>query len=342
MADRQRFIKWLGVVWLTVMMVSWSGVSLAADKMIGRMVWTKGSVTASTAGVMPRNLQRGSIVSEGDTIVTGQDGSGQIVFTDGSLVSLRSNTMLELSKYNFVPNGEAKDNSYVLNLVEGGFRTVTGLVAKKNVDGYQVKTPVATIGVRGTDYTVVYSQVEGLAVKLDSGMINLTNQAGQVDLSEKTSMIFSQIKSITQLPSAQSSVPSSFKEQPPPVKVAPPPPEAVTRVTGPKPGGLGGTTGKSQESGNKPAAGGGAGSSSSGPPDASGGSSSGSASGSPASSSSSGGSSSGSSTGGAAPAGGSQSIQVTPSGIAPAGGSTGSSSGFCISRNSPLYFILMG
>lgn len=37
-------------------------------------------------------------------------------------------------------------------LVKGGFRTVTGLIGKANVDDYKVVTPTATIGIRGTEW----------------------------------------------------------------------------------------------------------------------------------------------------------------------------------------------
>ncbi|MDR3416133.1 MAG: hypothetical protein P4L83_08100 [Nevskia sp.] len=40
-------------------------------------------------------------------------------------------------------------------LLKGGFRSISGLVGKLNHDEYQVATPVATIGIRGTDYEAV-------------------------------------------------------------------------------------------------------------------------------------------------------------------------------------------
>ena len=39
-------------------------------------------------------------------------------------------------------------------LLKGGFRSISGLIGKVNHDEYQVNTPVATIGIRGTDYLV--------------------------------------------------------------------------------------------------------------------------------------------------------------------------------------------
>jgi hypothetical protein len=41
------------------------------------------------------------------------------------------------------------------SLLKGGFRSISGLIGKINHDEYQVSTPVATIGIRGTDYLVV-------------------------------------------------------------------------------------------------------------------------------------------------------------------------------------------
>ncbi len=41
------------------------------------------------------------------------------------------------------------------SLLKGGFRSISGLIGKINQDEYQVTTPVATIGIRGTDYLVV-------------------------------------------------------------------------------------------------------------------------------------------------------------------------------------------
>ncbi len=45
------------------------------------------------------------------------------------------------------------------SLLKGGFRSISGLIGKINHDEYQVATPVATIGIRGTDYLVVICDV---------------------------------------------------------------------------------------------------------------------------------------------------------------------------------------
>jgi len=42
-----------------------------------------------------------------------------------------------------------------LSLVEGGLRVITGAMAKSHPDNYKVKTPVALMGVRGTEFAVM-------------------------------------------------------------------------------------------------------------------------------------------------------------------------------------------
>ncbi|TLY44970.1 MAG: FecR domain-containing protein, partial [Gammaproteobacteria bacterium] len=80
----------------------------------------------------------------------------QIGFTDNSLMTFQANTKLFINEYVYKPKAKASVGKYILNLIEGGFRTITGMIAKKAPDDYAINTPVATIGVRGTDYRAYY------------------------------------------------------------------------------------------------------------------------------------------------------------------------------------------
>jgi hypothetical protein len=53
------------------------------------------------------------------------------------------------------PAAQAGPSRAFFSLLKGGFRSVSGLIGKLNPDEYRVATPVATIGIRGTDYLVV-------------------------------------------------------------------------------------------------------------------------------------------------------------------------------------------
>lgn len=169
---------------------------------IGQIIWVKGEVQAVDLNQHARVLQRRSPIFEHDTIVTGS-GSGQIVFTDNSMVALREGTTLRIDQYKYNPS-KPVENKYVGGLVKGGFRTITGLISKTNPDGYQVKTPVATIGVRGTEYSAVCGQsptnAAGCDFRLDKGVISISNKAGVIELDKSKNIIYAQTTGVNVKP----------------------------------------------------------------------------------------------------------------------------------------------
>lgn len=213
------------IVWswmLTLLFVlSFVQKSFAADaapqstpsaQSIGQVVWVKGVVKALGANNAPRTLQRRSPLYLKDTIETDNNSTGEIVFTDNSIVSLRSATELRVDDYAFgkdTPPGKAK---YVASLVKGGFRTITGLIPKDNPKNYQVNTPVATIGVRGTDYVVAIKKDGSLMIGYYKGSPCVSSATGtSVCLTPKNPYYAVNTDgTITQLPSA----PAEFSQQP--------------------------------------------------------------------------------------------------------------------------------
>lgn len=120
---------------------------------VGRVVWVKGTLNAVMDNKEKRTLQKTSVIYLHDTLITDPLSQAQIIFTDNTLMSFRENTTFEISQYQYKPKSKSA-GKFIMNLIEGGFRTLTGFIAKQNPDDYQVNTPVATIGVRGTDYAV--------------------------------------------------------------------------------------------------------------------------------------------------------------------------------------------
>ena len=126
---------------------------------VGRVVWVKGTFSAIMPDKQKRHLQKSSIIYLHDMLVTDSKTQAQIVFTDTTLMTFRGGTKFYIKDY--VYKTEVKKGSvgrYFMNLIEGGFRTITGLIPKANPKDYAVDTPVATIGVRGTDYAVYLSK----------------------------------------------------------------------------------------------------------------------------------------------------------------------------------------
>jgi hypothetical protein len=162
-------------------------ISPAASPVIGLVVWVTGSIKASMPGTGERTLARRSAVYETDILKTDSNSSGEIVFTDNSILSLRNDTTLEIAKYHFTKKADA-GNSETLNLIKGGFRTITGAITKENPQSYKVNTPVATIGVAGTVYSAYFdSHAHDLFTKLDKGMVFIVNDQGKITLSKQPS-----------------------------------------------------------------------------------------------------------------------------------------------------------
>jgi hypothetical protein len=144
----------------------------------GQVIVATGAVQEIKADQTTRSLQRGDHFYSGDTLVTGTNSTAQIRFTDGSVVALNPNSKLQVNDYSY--QKDPKNDRSVMTLVQGGFRALTGLISKTNPDAYKVQTPVAVIGVRGTNYGLVYQGQlyagvwkGGIYLKNDKGLIRL-------------------------------------------------------------------------------------------------------------------------------------------------------------------------
>jgi FecR protein len=96
-----------------------------------------------------RAAARGAELREGETILTGANGLAQLRLADGGMISVRGETELKLDRFAYRGKDD-RSASFLVSLLKGGFRSVTGLIGQLNRDGYKVNTPFATIGIRGT------------------------------------------------------------------------------------------------------------------------------------------------------------------------------------------------
>jgi hypothetical protein len=142
-----------------------------------RLDFASGEVNARSASGDLRSLAKGSELQAGDTILTGREGRAQLRFSDGAMVSLQPQSEFHLDDYRFAGKVDGEERSF-FRLLKGGLRTLTGLIGRANRDNYKVTTSVATIGIRGTEYTVSYLDPETLAIATGEGRIEVCNQAG--------------------------------------------------------------------------------------------------------------------------------------------------------------------
>jgi len=115
----------------------------------GKTIMAIGSVKA-LMNERERSLLRKAPVFLQDTVQTQVDSRTQLRMVDGGLLSLKEQTQLAIANYEFNP--ASAQASIVLTLIKGGLRTVTGEL-DRNTSDYHLNTAVASIGVRGTDYS---------------------------------------------------------------------------------------------------------------------------------------------------------------------------------------------
>ncbi|MEW6647683.1 MAG: FecR family protein [Pseudomonadota bacterium] len=157
----------------------------------GKILFASGEASAEDAQSISRTLRRGDVINSGDTLITGA-GKLQIRFTDGGLVSLQEHSRFIVDEYSLAAPGEGGDKA-AFSLLKGGLRAVTGTIGVRSRETYSVTTPVATIGIRGTGFTLRYCsgdcapvngqpQPDGLYVSTQDGIIYVANAAGIIEL----------------------------------------------------------------------------------------------------------------------------------------------------------------
>lgn len=208
-----------------VCLLAGSAASAADAPPAGTASIVAGTVSAVAANGVSRQLQKDYAVYAGDRILTGAASYVRLGFLDGSSMVLRPNTEFAIESFRYqagvvesviaVPAAAVSANTPALQvadqgvastgnqsfyrLVRGGFRAISGLVGKVHREEYAVRTPVATIGIRGTVFWSVYcdalcaadstvqgslpageAALGGTVSAVDQGSIVLTSDAGQV------------------------------------------------------------------------------------------------------------------------------------------------------------------
>ncbi len=125
-----------------------------------------------------RAAVRGGELFVGETVETA-DGRVQLRFRDGANMSLQPGTRFRVDEFRFVDqSGKASsDDRGFFSLLKGGFRTLTGLIGKEQREQYKVDAVVATIGIRGTDYSAQLTEA-GLALSTFGGLVEVCSSAG--------------------------------------------------------------------------------------------------------------------------------------------------------------------
>jgi hypothetical protein len=146
-----------GAAWAAAVEVG--EVSLAIG--VGRVVGAAGNHTAA----------RGTKVQVGDRIETERGGHVHLRFIDGAYVSVRPGSRLYVESYSYDAANPGQ-NAVRFRLEQGVVRSITGKLAERARDRFRLNTPIAAIGVRGTDF-VVLAEADQVRVAVNRGAIVL-------------------------------------------------------------------------------------------------------------------------------------------------------------------------
>ncbi|MDB5898071.1 MAG: hypothetical protein JWP41_1673 [Ramlibacter sp.] len=139
-------IQWLASVAAVFLMLAPTAQAQSA----GEVEFSRGVGFAQAPGESPRTLGKGLPLREGDRLTTSEGASAIIRLQDGTRMTVRPNSELVLQQYQFREN--APDNGFLMQLVRGGLRAVTGVISKNAPNAARIQTSTATIGIRGTDF----------------------------------------------------------------------------------------------------------------------------------------------------------------------------------------------
>ena len=159
----------LGLSALSMSLLTGLAQASSPAGIVGEVTLVIGAASLVGADGQARQVDRGSEVRVGDKVETQQGGHVHLKFVDGGRVSVRPASRLVIESY-----AHSKDQPQLsaikFRLDEGVIRSITGQWGEAAKERFRLNTPVAAIGVKGTDF-VVRSLPTGTAATVFAGAI---------------------------------------------------------------------------------------------------------------------------------------------------------------------------
>lgn len=144
----------------------------AFAQVVGRVAAVQGGASIVRGGAT-KPARVGMNVRLGDLIETSAAGRAKLLFSDGSVLNIGDDSRLKVSKFVYDPEGGREG---FLELLRGGVRAwVTKLRTTKNK--FEVQTPTAVAGVRGTDWALRESPKHGAQIVVFGGEVAVRSLA---------------------------------------------------------------------------------------------------------------------------------------------------------------------
>ena len=143
------------VLLLAVLMPSMVKAAEAANLTVaGHVAFVNGQVVLAQQGKPNRSVQTGDPVYVGDHIQTLANSQLHLRMVDNAFLALRPSSQLVISAYQY-DKDQPQASKIRIDLEQGTSRAVSGKGGQAAKNQYRFNTPLAAIGLRGTDYTVL-------------------------------------------------------------------------------------------------------------------------------------------------------------------------------------------
>jgi len=127
---------------------------------------------AQVKGAAALPISAGEDVVRNEVVRTGAASSTKLVFSDSTNLAVGPVSTVTLDRFVFA--GDSNYQQATVNLVRGAFRFSTGSSDKR---AYKINTPVATIGVRGTELDILSERARTVAT-LNEGQAIVCTRSG--------------------------------------------------------------------------------------------------------------------------------------------------------------------
>ncbi len=162
-----------------------AGTTSARAEVIGVAAVVRNDVAeVLTSQVIP--IAVGQNVTRDEVVRTGSASAAKLVFSDNTNLSMSAGSTVTLNK--FVYSGPASYEKAAFQLAKGAFRFTTGSSDKR---AYEIKTPTATIGVRGTVLDILVNP-DMTTVRLQHGAFEICSVNSNGETNRASCKQFSQ------------------------------------------------------------------------------------------------------------------------------------------------------
>jgi len=113
----------------------------------------------------------GEKVDDNDNIITADNSKLQLIFKDETIISIGKNSHFSIKEYLFEDNQTPVAK---FGMLRGAMRTITGKIGKIAPQKFTVTTKTATIGIRGTNFSIITDPSGSLQAYCTYGKISVT------------------------------------------------------------------------------------------------------------------------------------------------------------------------